>query len=342
MSNIAIVGAGIIGMTNAVRLLEEGFLVTVFTKDEPLKTNSDAAVANWFTPDDSKPLLQRHCLESITKFSELIDVEGSRSGVQRIPLILYFKSKEDFEKSIWAREPLKKLVNLTDAPSDRVEVSGFPFAVLIHNFLIHPTIYRPYMLKKFTDLGGKLKKKKVNSLRKLTDDYDIVINSAGWEAKFLTTDPDVYPIRGQTEIMEVSKMAVPKNVLDYSLNVEDIDAYVVFRPLTRDCVIGTTYQVGDSGSEVRETDKRVIIRKISKFFSYVDEVETISKAGVRCGRPDVRIETEKVDNTNGEKKLIIHCYGHSGSGYSASFGTADEVLKHCSSFTPSTKCRPSI
>lgn len=337
MNNIAIVGAGIIGMTNAVQLLEQGFSVTVFTKDEPLDTNSDAAVANWFTSDDSKPLLQHYCLESMTKFSELMEIEGPRSGIQRIPLILYFKSKEAFEESVWARESLKKLVNLTDAPPDRVDVPGFPFAVLIHNFLIHPTIYRPYMLKKFTDLGGKLKNQKVNALSELINDYDIVINSAGWEAEFLTQDPEVYPIRGQTETVEM-----PKNLAHYSLNIEDIDAYVVFRPLTKDCVMGTTYQVGDSGRDIRESDKRAIVEKISTFFPYVSGVKTASKAGIRCGRSDVRIETEKVENTTGEEKLIIHCYGHGGSGYSASFGTADEVVKHCLSFTSSMKPRLSI
>ena len=121
------------------------------------------------------------------------------------------------------------------------------------------------------------------------------------------------------------------------LNVEGIDAYVVFRPLTKDCVIGTTYQVGDSGNEVRESDKRAIIEKISKFFPYVSGVTTRSKAGVRCGRSDVRIETERVNNSNGEEKLIIHCYGHGGSGYSASWGSADAVLDHCIAFIPDMK-----
>jgi D-amino-acid oxidase len=148
------------------------------------------------------------------------------------------------------------------------------------------------------------------------------------EAKFLTKDTDVYPIRGQTETMEI-----PKNSGHYSINVEGIDAYVVIRPLTNDCVVGTTYQVGDSGSEVREADKRTIIEKISKFFPYLSGAKTTSKAGVRCGRSDVRIETEKAKNTNGVEKLIIHCYGHGGSGYSASLGTADAVVKYCLSIS---------
>ncbi|WP_126322829.1 FAD-dependent oxidoreductase [Candidatus Rickettsiella viridis] len=81
-NKIAVVGAGIIGITNAVRLLQEGFSVTVFTKDEPLETNSDAAVATWYTPDDSKPKLQKYCLESLSKFNELIEL-GPSCGVKK-------------------------------------------------------------------------------------------------------------------------------------------------------------------------------------------------------------------------------------------------------------------
>jgi hypothetical protein len=37
-----------------------------------LTTNSDAAVATWFAPNDDKPLLQQCFLQSLPKFAELI------------------------------------------------------------------------------------------------------------------------------------------------------------------------------------------------------------------------------------------------------------------------------
>lgn len=326
-NKIAVVGAGIIGMTNAILLLENGFEVTVFSKDAPLETNSDAAVATWFSPDDTKPILQKHCLESFPKFDELIKKEIS-SGVETISDIFYFRSKEDFENSVWAKDPLKKLVNPTDPPSKEKKVDGFPFSVLINIPLINPIIYRPYMLKKFESLGGKLKIKKINSLSELTDSYDIVINSPGWEATCLTKDREVHPIRGQTETMKITQDLQD----DYSINIEGLNAYVVFRSLTKDCVIGTTYQVGDSDKEIRAVDKQEIIKKISAFFPAIKGIETVSKAGIRCGRFDVRIEKEEINNNVGNKMLIVHCYGHGGSGFSASWGSANEVLKFCKSF----------
>jgi glycine/D-amino acid oxidase-like deaminating enzyme len=47
-SKIAIVGAGIIGITNAICLLEKGFSVTIFTKDEPLKTKMKKILSKAF------------------------------------------------------------------------------------------------------------------------------------------------------------------------------------------------------------------------------------------------------------------------------------------------------
>ncbi|WP_218814383.1 FAD-dependent oxidoreductase [Rickettsiella endosymbiont of Dermanyssus gallinae] len=79
--------------------------------------------------------------------------------------------------------------------------------------------------------------------------------------------------------------------------------------------------------------------EVSAFFPYAKDksIEATSKAGIRCGRPEVRIEREEVKNANGKQSLIVHCYGHGGTGYSASWGSAEEVVKHCMSFTPSIK-----
>lgn len=332
MSTVAIVGAGIIGMTNAICLLEKGFTVTIFTKDDPLQTNSDAAVATWYAPDDSRPLLQELCLDSLAKFSELS--KYPESGIQVIPVINYFKNEEDFKQSVWAQESLKKLIKITDVtnnlPMGCIENEDFPTTILAQVPLADVNIYRPFLLGKFIQLGGKIEVKTLNSLDELTGSYDIVINSAGWESKYLTNDKNVFPVRGQTEIAKFNGDIGGK----YSINIKDLDAYVVFRPQSKECVIGTTYQIHDTTKKARIEDKAEIIKKVSPFFPEVTSLETKSKVGIRCGRSDVRLENENIENTNGKKTLLIHCYGHGGSGFSASWGSAERVLKHCVSYTP--------
>ena len=153
---IIIVGAGIIGMTVAVKLLENQFDVTIITKDDPLKTNSDSAVATWYAPDDSRLFLQQLCLDSLQYFDELSKIAGS--GVQRIPIIYFFKNQEDFEKSRWARESWKKLLQISDKlPDSFLKNDTFTKAVSAYIPQIDINIYRPFMLKKFENLGGKLR-----------------------------------------------------------------------------------------------------------------------------------------------------------------------------------------
>lgn len=321
---VAIVGAGVVGMTNAVALLEAGgFTVTIFTKDDPLNTNSDAAVATWYIPD-SKPILQRHCLESLKKLKELS--EAPNSGVQIIPMTYYFKSEEAFKQSAWSKISLMKLINLTyNLPKDYVKIENFPMAVSARIPLVDVNIYRPFLLKKFYELKGKLIIRKIHSLDELTNAYDIVINSAGWESKHLTNDSDVYPVRGQTEIAKMSGEI--KNFS--SLNIADMDAYVVYRPQSNDCVLGTTYQEGNTHTEPNDLDKKEILTKISLLFPRLSSLNTISKVGIRCGRFDVRLECSNLVNKNDKDALLIQCYGHGGSGYSASWGSAGEILQHC-------------
>ena len=91
-TEVGIVGAGIIGLTTAVKLLQDGrFDVTLISRDPVLHSNSDAAVAKWYAPDNKKPLLQQLCIESLSSFQQLRDLPAS--GVYYIPVAHYFTNQ---------------------------------------------------------------------------------------------------------------------------------------------------------------------------------------------------------------------------------------------------------
>ena len=48
MSRVLVVGAGVIGLSCAVRLLEDGHRVDVLARDLPLETVSSVAAALWY------------------------------------------------------------------------------------------------------------------------------------------------------------------------------------------------------------------------------------------------------------------------------------------------------
>ncbi len=326
-------GAGIIGMTNAIVLLENGFDVTIYTKEDPLATNSDAAVATWFVPDDTNPVLQQLCLESFVKFEELL--EKKTPGVSKIQQKFFFKNRDDFEKSAWAKDSVKKMVKMKEMTETQ---SGLGENLPVMNAmipLINPNFYRPYLLKRFNKLNGQLKGEWIHSLDKLIQSYPIVINCSGWEAKYLTDDELIYPIRGQTEIVNT----LPELENSCSINVEHKNIYVVFRPGEQgkgDCVVGTSYQPGNSSREPNAEDQQTILNNGAVFFPCLKKIPAISKVGIRAGRAQVRIEGKIKNHT-----LLIHCYGHGGCGYSASWGSANKVLEYCKNFSVAEQENPS-
>lgn len=59
------------------------------------------------------------------------------------------------------------------------------------------------MEKHFIKNGGSLIRKKITDFKELSDDFDVIINCSGLEAKELTGDDSLVPVRGQ--IARVSK-----------------------------------------------------------------------------------------------------------------------------------------
>ncbi len=324
---VAVIGAGIIGITNAISLIEEGFEVTIFTKDEPLNTNSDAAIATWYAPDNSKPVLQKSCIDSLEEFKKLADIDGS--GVRFIPIIYYFSSVDEMEKSALKKKECADLIS-NEEYNKPVTPIGFKYDLIAKVPLADVNIYRPYLLTTFKDKGGEVKIQKIESFNQLAKQgFRYIINCSGWESTSLASDPDVYPIRGQVEIAKMNNPKLNDNRL--SINMGNINRYIIFRPESNDVVIGATHQENDADLTVRDEDKQILVEKLRSLCPDITQ-DTHSKVGIRCGRKDLRLEKEFILNDNDEQVLIVHCYGHGGSGFSGSWGSAAVVVKNCESF----------
>src|SRR5215207_9619224 len=69
---VAVIGAGVIGLTSAIRLIEQGFQVTLFAKSTPPNTTSDVAAAYWAPePVLEGGLRAKWALNSLATFLQL-------------------------------------------------------------------------------------------------------------------------------------------------------------------------------------------------------------------------------------------------------------------------------
>lgn len=314
-SKIAIVGAGIVGITNAIKLLEQKLDITIFSKDSPLKTNSDAAVASWYPSSARKPLLQKLCMQSLAKFEELSNTPDT--GISWIKVVKYLTNVNGYLENPW----IKEVESPDGLPKDYITREAFPYVVALTVPLADVNIYRPYLLKKFYDLGGKFELRELQNPYNLIAGFDVIINCTGWESFAFVNDKRSHPIRGQTIVIGVPK---GKNI-PISFDAGSLNAYARYRPQSHDCVIGASYKVNDRKTQISEKEEEEIFAKVEPFIPELRSYKILTKkVGLRAGRWDARIESEWIEEWD-KRSLLIHCYGHNSSGYSASWASADMV-----------------
>jgi D-amino-acid oxidase len=162
-----------------------------------------------------------------------------------------------------------------------------------------------------------------------TDANTVVINCTGLAAKELCGDEAVYPIRGQTLLVRITP-PVAREILLYDAG--NAVTYIVPRPGTDTFILGGTKDANNSDSVPTPDISTGIIERCKGLLrtrGHTDiEIEVLQQqVGFRPGRKgSVRVEVETVELEDGEVIKVVHNYGHAGTGYQGSIGSAKKVL----------------
>ena len=302
---IAIVGAGVSGLTCGVLFAERGFSATILAEQIGTATTSGAAGALWF-PYDAEPA-NKVIPWALATYRTLADLaKDPRTGVSMIELCQYSRSGK-FERPDWARD------FVTDKAAEPLSSFASGFSVRVP--LTDTTIYLDYLIDRFRKAGGEIK---ANTRCNRCEDLecDLVINCAGIGARDLAHDIDLEPHRGQVAI-------VPKiDNLDCSIVCDDAPLMYVI-PRTNDCVFGGTNDVSENLDPEPETTK-AIVAECSRVLNINKPRVLRERVGLRPFRKSgVRVEKEKLR----DGRSVIHNYGHGGSGFTLSWGCAQDVFE---------------
>jgi D-amino-acid oxidase len=159
---ITVAGCGVIGLTTAVLLQEDGYEVMIVTRDLPKQTTSNKAAAFWFPYHvrDSREILQ-WSMASYEKFEALS--KAGESGVSMIPVFKLGNEITEIEQRIKETLPEGRFRPLT---ADELR-GNFESGWHIEVPLIETPIYLPYLLNEFVKLGGKIAEHEIESLDEL-------------------------------------------------------------------------------------------------------------------------------------------------------------------------------
>lgn len=307
MQRVIVVGAGVSGLTSAVRLLEAGHRVDVLARDLPRETTSSVAAAIWYPylalPQDKVTAWSARTYDVLAGLADTADTDDTgvrmRRGTEALP---------DPTPDPWWISAVPRL--------DRVAPpQGYADAWSMTVPIIEMPVYLGWLLHQVQRLGGTVTRMSLSALPEAVGGSRqarpaLVVNAAGIGAKHLAADPGVGPVRGQ--VVYVEQFGLERWWLD-----ESGPTYVV--PRGNDIVVGGTEIHGEWS---RTPDPAVALEILARASRLVPELATARvlghKVGLRPARAEVRVE--RVDD-------VVHSYGHGGAGVTLSWGCAEEVVR---------------
>ncbi len=304
MGDITVIGGGVSGLSCARSLQLAGYDVRIVTRDLPQHTASMAAGAVW-----SGSGLDRRsrpwAAATLEHFQRQIEIAGSGVTLQRMREVYGQKVPDP-----WYRERLPFFQRLSKHEMRPGLIDGY----LMDVPMVAPPIYLEYLRQQFQSAGGRIERRKVESLVELADEAGgLLVNCTGVGARDLAKDERVYPIRGQTLLLAAQGIRV---------GYMDNEAVDHIFPRADGVLVGGVKDAGNWNQALDPALSADIIERCARIDRRLADAEVLRGfVGLRPGRDQVRLEAEALANGG----TVIHNYGHGAVGYTLSWGCAQAV-----------------
>lgn len=303
MQQITVLGSGVSGLSSAVRLQQAGYSVRIVTRDMPDKTTSAAAGAIWWGYLDGKA--RDWALASLRHFQLLAGVENSG--------VLSLRLRDVYPEPVpepWFKDLLPHFRHLPAHALPDGCAAGFEMDIP----LIEPPVYLLSLLDQFWKAGGELVEADIDTLEAVAHPDTLTINCTGVGARQVAGDLRVYPVRGQTVLVEAP------HITQGFMHDED---FTYIFPRGDGVLLGGIAQPGDYSLDPDPAVTQDIMERCQQIEPALSFEAIIGHTvGLRPGRDTVRLEHEQL----ADGSHIIHNYGHGAVGFTLSWGCAADVV----------------
>jgi D-amino-acid oxidase len=176
--------------------------------------------------------------------------------------------------------------------------------------------YLDWLARRFEELGGVVEVRELAALDEAKG--DVVVNCSGVGARRLAGDDDLKPVRGQVAYVRT------RDPLRFMVDETGPNALAYILPRPDITVLGGTAEEDDWEMGPREQTTRSILERTRRLDPRLAQAEYVGCAvGLRPARSEVRLEAGTLPGG----RTLVHDYGHGGSGFTLSWGCADEVAR---------------
>ncbi|KAI5965632.1 uncharacterized protein KGF55_000994 [Candida pseudojiufengensis] len=352
---IVIVGAGILGLTTAQTISEKlnelGFKheITIIAQYGPhnLEMNDSLTTYNEYVspwagahfrpfPITTKEQKEEMKMTRQTlKYFKYLSENYKECSIKFIKGVEFIENPneyyQDYAKYGYS-EGLENFEKLETKPG----ILGFQY----DTWVLNPTLYLQYIyFKLLLEFKIKFISKKLNSLSEINSIIQgnpIIINCSGNGLKYNGgVDPDSFPIRGQTLLLNPG----PNYKSDKTVTIQLKDGSWVFtipRPYNGGVILGGTKQINDTSLEVRDEDTKYLEKLGSIYFPELQKINAETNkpyfdiirinVALRPGRKGGL--NNSIEKFNDNKQFVINNYGAGGMGYELSYGSSLKTFEN--------------
>jgi D-amino-acid oxidase len=253
-TEVAVLGAGVMGLTAATLLRDLGLKVTIYANRKPVDTTSFKAGGQWAVSIVEYSGKERE-LKGIlrTAYTTFKDSIGKGFGVSERPN--YTSTPSDNLEVVLQLVPglLPKPVRLPRLPFEAHTDPGYLYRTL----LVEPQVFLPRLEKDLRARGVTFVRKRfADKTEVLTSlSQKVIVNCTGLGAKKLWNDPKMVPIKGQLALLP----AQPALQYLYGQN-----GYLF--PRADHVVIGGTFEQGVNNETPDEKVCEALVQHIASLF----------------------------------------------------------------------------
>ncbi|GLB39081.1 putative D-amino-acid oxidase [Lyophyllum shimeji] len=361
--NVVVLGAGVVGLTTALKIQERraGYQVSIVAEVLPTDAKTTRYTSQWAgahhvlnVTEDARQ--QKMDLETFAIMWEL-----SKPGTEteqyfkRITQTEYYSDKKFLP-------PLERFPDYKVLDQDALP-AGIAHGSTFTTLTIDTPNYLRYLARRFTSAGGQIVRGSVQHISQVLEGGasifstqpgnenlhlmpgapDAVVVCTGLGTRFLggVEDKSVHPIRGQTVLVRAPW-------IDFGRTIGNDDGwtYVIARR-SGDVILGGTRDVNDWYPRPRPEATRDILERTFAMCPELAPPEVRAQreptiedvlplvieegCGLRPGRTGgIRLDTEwrrAGAGEDGRKIPVVFNYGHGGYGFQSSWGSANLALK---------------